>query len=107
MIQNLGDGRQSIRPFLERLERQGDLLRIDKPVDACFELSAFLSAADAGPALYFERVLGSSLGIIGNLFNGRERIAAALEIAVGEILPRLRVAIREPLTPAVVSEAPV
>ncbi len=107
MTQNLGDGRQSIRPFLERLERQGDLLRIDKPVDPCFELSAFLSAADAGPALFFGRVLGSSLGIVGNLFNGRERIAAALEIAVGEILPRLRVAIREPLAPAVVSEAPV
>ena len=71
---------QSIRPFLAALERQGALVRIDKVVDPCFELSAFLSAADAGPALYFERLLGSNLRIAGNLLNGRERIAAALSM---------------------------
>ena len=37
---------QSIRPFLAGLEREGSLLRIHKAVDRCFELSAFLSAAD-------------------------------------------------------------
>jgi len=99
--------RQSIRPFLADLERQGALLRIDKLVDPCFELSAFLSAADSGPALCFERLKGSSLRIVGNLFNGRERIAAALEIGVGEILPRLRAAIRAPLRPTAVADAPV
>jgi UbiD family decarboxylase len=40
--------RQSIRPFLTELEAAGDLLRIAKPIDPHFELSAFLSAADAG-----------------------------------------------------------
>ena len=29
-----------------------------RPVDPCFELSAFLSAADAGPAVLFERIWG-------------------------------------------------
>ena len=77
--------RQSIRPFLAELDRQGSLLRVEKVVDPCFELSAFLSAADAGPALCFEKVKGSELRIAGNLFNGRERIAAALGIGVGEI----------------------
>ena len=47
---SVSDG-QSIRPFLDRLERDGSLRRIAKPVDRSFELSAFLSAADAGPAL--------------------------------------------------------
>jgi 4-hydroxy-3-polyprenylbenzoate decarboxylase len=100
-------GGQSIRPFLAQLERQGSLLKIDKEVDPCFELSAFLSAADAGPALCFERILGSSWRIAGNLFSGRERIAAALGIEVSEILPRLRAAIREPLAPAAIGDAPV
>jgi 4-hydroxy-3-polyprenylbenzoate decarboxylase len=98
---------QSIRPFLAELERQGALTRIDKVVDPCFEVSAFLSAADAGPALIFERVLGSNLRIAGNLLTGRERIAAALGIDVGEILPRIRESIRAPLPPVEVAAAPV
>jgi len=92
--------RQSIRPFLTELETAGDLLRIAKPVDPYFELSAFLSAADAGPALLFESVAGSDLRIAGNLLNGRARIAAALGIEIGEILPRIHQAIRTPVKPA-------
>jgi 2,5-furandicarboxylate decarboxylase 1 len=102
----VGDG-QSIRPFLADLERRGTLLRIGKAVDPCFELSAFLSAADAGPALLFEQVKGSPLRVAGNLFNGRDRIAAALHIETGEILPRLRAAIDAPLAPAEAARAPV
>lgn len=100
-------GEQSIRPFLAELERQGALARIGKVVDPCFEVSAFLSAADAGPALLFEKVLGSSLRIAGNLLNGRERIAAALGIGTAEIMPRIREAIRAPLPPIEVAAAPV
>jgi 2,5-furandicarboxylate decarboxylase 1 len=91
--------RQSIRPFLTELEAAGELLRIAKPVDPYFELSAFLSAADAGPALLFDSVAGSDLRIAGNLLNGRARIAAALGIEVGEILPRIHQAIRLPVKP--------
>jgi 3-polyprenyl-4-hydroxybenzoate decarboxylase len=38
----MSDDQQSIRPFLEALEKSGSLLRIPKPVDPAFELSAFL-----------------------------------------------------------------
>jgi 2,5-furandicarboxylate decarboxylase 1 len=113
LVHDTGTGRagmsdgQSIRPFLAELERQGSLLKIDKEVDPCFELAAFLSAADAGPALCFERVMGSAWRVAGNLFSGRERIAAALGIEVAEILPRLRAAIRAPLAPAAVGDGPV
>src|SRR5882762_9323153 len=91
--------RQSLRPFLPELEAAGDLLRIAKPIDPHFELSAFLSAADAGPALLFDAVAGSDLRVVGNLLNGRARIAAALGIDVGDILPRIHRAIREPVKP--------
>jgi len=103
---SVSDG-QSIRPFLGRLERDGSLRRIAKPVDRSFELSAFLSAADAGPALMFERIVGSELRAAGNLFSGRERIAAALGIAPAEILPRLGAAIAHPVATIAAGEAPV
>lgn len=97
--------RQSIRPFLARLEQDGALVRIDKPVERAFELSAFLSAADAGPALLFEIIDGSPLRAAGNLLNGRARIAQALGIDVGEIMPALHRAIGAPTRPNRVVDA--
>lgn len=98
---------QSIRPFLAKLEREGSLLRIDKAVDLEFEVSAFLSAADAGPALMFDAAGGSGLKLAGNLFNGRERIAAALGIGTADILPRLSAAISNPVATVESGEVPV
>jgi 2,5-furandicarboxylate decarboxylase 1 len=98
---------QSIRPFLGRLEREGELLHVDKSVDPVYELSAFLSAADAGPALVFDKVAGSELRVVGNILTGRARIAAALDIRVDEILSALHTAIRQPLAPQKVTAAPV
>jgi 2,5-furandicarboxylate decarboxylase 1 len=102
---SVNDGAQSIRPLLADLERRGELLRIGKRVDPHFEVSAFLSAADAGPALVFDQVAGSPLRIAGNLFNGRERIAAALGVEVGAIVPALRAAIAAPIAPAPAASA--
>src|SRR5260370_41267912 len=91
--------RQSIRPFLAQLEKDGALVRVPKPVDWEFELSAFLSAADAGPALLFETVNGSPVRVACNLLNGRARMAAARGIGVAGILPRLPQASRPPAAP--------
>jgi 2,5-furandicarboxylate decarboxylase 1 len=100
-------GEQSIRSLLTELERCGALLHIDKEIDPVFELSAFLSAADAGPALLFERVRGSGLRAAGNLLSSRERIAMALGAGVTQILPRLRGAIAAPIPAAPARAAPV
>src|SRR5882757_2240002 len=94
---------QSIRPFLAALEKDGQLVRVSKPVDPEFELSAFLSAADAGPALLFETVTGSPLRVAGNLLNSRARIAAALGIETADIVPRIHQAIRAPIKPVQVA----
>jgi 4-hydroxy-3-polyprenylbenzoate decarboxylase len=102
----MSDG-QSIRPFLAMLERENALLRIDKTVEPRFEVSAFLSAADTGPALLFESVAGSPLRIAGNLLNSRTRVAAALGIETSAILPTIHRAIREPVEPERATDAPV
>jgi 4-hydroxy-3-polyprenylbenzoate decarboxylase len=92
---------------LSRLEREGELLHVDKSVDPLYELSAFLSAADSGPALVFDKVLGSELKVVGNILTSRARVAAALDIRVDEILSALHTAIRQPLAPQKVATAPV
>ncbi len=95
--------RQSIRPFMTELGQERALVRVTKPVEREFELSAFLSAADAGPALLFETVVGSPFRVAGNLLNSRARIAKALGIDVHDIVPRIHQAIRAPVKPAAVS----
>lgn len=96
---------QSIRPFLSSLDAEGQLLRIGKSVDVEFEVSALLSAADAGPALLFENT--GSLPIVGNLLSSRRRIADSLGIAVADIIPALHASIREPIKPQPAAAAPV
>ncbi|MBV8190166.1 MAG: UbiD family decarboxylase [Alphaproteobacteria bacterium] len=99
---------QSIRPFLASLEKEGTLLRVPKEVDPVFEISAFLSAADAGPALLFEKIKGgSALRVAGNLLNSRTRIAAALGITPADIVPRIHEAIRSPMKPVQVASGRV
>jgi 2,5-furandicarboxylate decarboxylase 1 len=94
---------QSIRTFLEELERDRELIRIGKSVDLEFELSAFLSLADCGPAILFETVAGSAFPVVGNVLNSRARIARALGVKPGAISATLHRAIRDPIRPIEVS----
>ena len=97
---------QSLRGFLGLLDRSSELLRIDKPVDLEFELSAFLSLADAGPAVLFEQVEGSPMRVVGNVLNSRVRIALALGVSPGQISAALHNAIRNPVKPRQVAPGP-
>lgn len=102
------DDGQSIRPFLRQLAAGGQLLNVDAPVDAAaFEVSAFLSAADAGPALLFDNVAGSEVPIVGNLLSSRERIAGALGIEPRQLLESIHRAIADRVPPVAVAAAPV
>ena len=94
---------QSIRTFLGRLDQNAELLRINKPVDPKYELSAFLSLTDTGPAVLFETVIGATMPVIGNILNSRARIAAALGVGKGEISKALHHAIKNPIKPVEVA----
>lgn len=101
------DDAQSIRSFLDRLRAEGALRHVAERVDPDHEVSAFLSAADGGPALLFDDVAGSDLRIAGNLLSSRARIATALSVPPADILSRVFEAIRAPVAPVPVAEAPV
>lgn len=88
-----------LRTFLRDLERQGALLRVDKPVDPILESTALClrSLQENGPALLFEAPRGSDLPLLGNLFGSPARIQAALHhrairsfTELGELLASLQ-----------------
>ncbi len=101
------DDTQSIRSFLSILNDAGAVLHVEETVDPDHEISAFLSAADGGPALVFDHVRGSELRVAGNLLSSRARIAAALSVTTDAILSRVHEAIRHPVPPVPVATAAV
>ncbi len=97
---------QSFRGFLERLERDGELRRVDGPVSPRFEISALLAAGGAGPALRFDEVEGSSMAVVGGALGSRARIAAGLGVPFANVQERLLEALAAPLAPRAVASAP-
>ena len=73
------------REYLELLESRGALRAIEARVEPKYEISAHLYLNGAGPALRFERVVGSKTRVVGNLLCSRERIALGLGIPTIEL----------------------
>jgi 4-hydroxy-3-polyprenylbenzoate decarboxylase len=99
-----------LRGFLGQLERQGQLKRVAESVDPELESTALCLRAqrEAGPALLFERPVGSSHALLGNLFGHRARIETALggrPIASLRELGELLAALKEPRWPKSLREA--
>jgi UbiD family decarboxylase len=72
---------RDLRGFLEVLEKEGDLLHIDTPVDPYLEIAEIHRRviARGGPALLFTNVQGSRFPVVTNLFGTPRR----LELAFG------------------------
>jgi len=93
----------SLRDFLHRLEREGELVRVSEPVSTQLEMTEIQTRiiAEGGPAILFEtpvteRGESAEMPVLVNLFGSKERIAAGVERSpdelreVGETLAFLR-----------------
>ncbi len=94
---------KSLRAFIQRLEAEGDLVRVAEPVSPILEMTEIQTRllAEAGPAVLFERVVGAdgqryAMPVLVNLFGTVERVAAGMNRTrrqlreVGEMLAFLR-----------------
>jgi 4-hydroxy-3-polyprenylbenzoate decarboxylase len=72
----------SLRDFVEALDRAGELHRIESEVDAKLEISEITSRVvkRGGPALLFTNVRGSQFPVLTNQFGTRRRMAMALGV---------------------------
>ena len=73
---------QDIRGFVDLLEECGELRRIEASVDADLEIAAITERCcklpGGGPALFFEKVKGSEIPVLTNLFGSVKRMGWAL-----------------------------
>jgi 4-hydroxy-3-polyprenylbenzoate decarboxylase len=74
----------SLRSFVERLDRGGELVRIGRECDPWLEIAHIADRAmklpGGGPALLFERVRGSRYPLVINAFGSQRRMAWALGV---------------------------
>ena len=69
-----------MRDYIEKLRADGDLISIQREVDPRFELAAVTRAAQrAGEsALRFERVRGTRIPVVTNVYGSRRRLASLI-----------------------------
>ncbi|NOQ88917.1 MAG: 3-octaprenyl-4-hydroxybenzoate decarboxylase, partial [Gammaproteobacteria bacterium] len=69
-----------LRDFIEQLEAQGELKRIQHEVDPYLEITEICDRTlkAEGPALLFENVKNSSVPILANLFGTPKRVAMGM-----------------------------
>jgi 4-hydroxy-3-polyprenylbenzoate decarboxylase len=77
---------RSLRDFIERLEREGGLVRVAAPVSPHLEMTEIQTRllAEGGPAVLFENVVGPGgerydIPVLVNLFGTVERVARGME----------------------------
>src|ERR1051326_442306 len=91
---------QSLRTFLDRLNRENEIVTIKAEVDPYLELAEIHRRviSEGGPALLFERVKGGRYPVVTNLFGTERRIDLAF-VTKPEKLVRELVQIAELILP--------
>src|SRR5512134_880000 len=71
---------RSLRQFLDRLEKAGELVRVKEAVDLRLDMAALAdrAAKQQGPALLFERPSSGAFPVAMNLFGTRRRTSWSL-----------------------------
>jgi len=97
----------SLRTFLKKMEEQNEVLHIHESVSARFEIPSIIQAFSNGPVLLFENVEGFKTRIAANICGTRSRICSALEAYPDDLYTKLLNALRSPIPPKIVEDAPV
>ena len=68
------------RGFLSLLEKENDLIRINKTVSSKFEIAAVVSKLERKQAVLFEKIEGSEILVASNILGTRKRFSLALGV---------------------------
>jgi 2,5-furandicarboxylate decarboxylase 1 len=97
---------QSMRGVLATLEKLGELHRVKRSIDARFEIASVLWLRQAGPAQLFEKVENSTMPLLANVLNSRDRVARGLGVARESLHEYCVAALRERIPPMMSAKGP-
>jgi 2,5-furandicarboxylate decarboxylase 1 len=94
----------TLRSYLNRLDREGRLLRVREPISKTHQIAGVLKKVEPRPAL-FEQVAETPFRVAGNIFCGKSAFADYFQIHPGQIIPMLNAAIENRRPPERVGHA--
>jgi len=94
-----------LRPFLQKLEKEGKLVRIKKEVSIKKEIANIIYSLDEKPVI-FDNVKGYNYPVFAGIASNRDVIAQGLGTTKDKLLLKLVNALRNPKKPDVVKNAP-
>jgi 2,5-furandicarboxylate decarboxylase 1 len=97
---------ENFRSWLAAWEKNGWLTRIRKTVNPQYVLGAITKKLEKERGVIFEQVSGYSIPLATNFFFSRKALAAALDMAEGELIPNFRKAMEKPRPCEVLGQAP-
>ncbi len=94
-----------LREFMNKLDEDGKLVRVKKEVNSDYEIANILNSLGEKPTI-FENVTGSEMPVFGGICSHRESIGTGLGTTKEKVLSKLVEALRNPITPEMVTTAP-
>ncbi|MBE0618347.1 MAG: UbiD family decarboxylase, partial [Proteobacteria bacterium] len=98
-----------LRETVDALRERGRLIEVEEEVRAAHEAAAVLAVAgdqDRG-AVFFRRIAGHRVPVVGNVVCGREVLGWALGVAEAQVAEELGRRISRPMDPVPAADAPV
>ena len=75
----------NLREFIKQLRKKDMIKTVHKEVDVQYEIATILKQLDGTP-LYFEKVKGFSMPVVGNICSTRELVSLGLQIKKEDII---------------------
>jgi len=100
---------KDLRGFVDRLEKEGELVRIKEELSTEYEIPAAIKhvARYEGQAVLFEKVKGYDTPIVGNLLGSQRRLAMAFGVKEDQLEEAYMARVQNPVKPKMVRQAPV
>ncbi|MFX1396526.1 MAG: UbiD family decarboxylase [Promethearchaeota archaeon] len=93
------------REYLDNIEKQGLLRKVDVEVSKILEISGILKEMEPTPIL-FNKVKESNFRVAGNLFCTKDAISSYFGITPADLIPLLSKAIKNRSEPEIITNAP-
>ncbi|WP_437222315.1 UbiD family decarboxylase [Planctomicrobium sp. SH661] len=99
---------RDFREFLDSLRSQGELIKIDRPVQMELEVGKALrkSASVNGPALHLNST-GTPFPLVGGVYNTRKKALIAFQSTEEQVFDRILQGLARRIAPVVIENAPV
>ncbi|MFO7678213.1 MAG: UbiD family decarboxylase [Thermoplasmatota archaeon] len=94
-----------LRNLLTTLEKDNELVRIQKEVSTKYEIANIIYSLNEKPVL-FDNVKGYPFKIFGGITSNRDIISKGIDTTKDKLLEKMVDALRKPVEPSIVSNAP-